>query len=228
MDKISAMKKGVRILEKSFFDLLKFIQIDQNEKEVAQYLKLRTRFHGAKKIAFRFIVATGLSAAEPHHRLGVRKLKRGDMVVIDFGVKVSGYCTDMTRTIFLEKPNPKQKKIYEIILKAQTKAISKVKNGIPAKEVDQAARSYISQKGFKKYFIHKSGHGVGKRIHEAPRLSLTNNRRLKMNQVITVEPGIYIPRWGGVRIEDMVLITSRGSRVLTKKIPKTLSEIIIL
>lgn len=228
MDKITAMRKGARILEQSFLDLLKYIRSGQSEKEVARFLKERTGVYGAKKLAFGFIVAFGSSAAQPHHRSAERKLREGNLVVIDFGVKMGGFCTDLTRTIFLGKPTAKQKRIYNIVLKSQARAIKKVKIGIRAKEIDQIARSYIRQKGFSKYFVHKTGHGVGKRIHEAPRLSATNNRRLKIKQVITIEPGIYLPGWGGVRIEDMVRVTHKGYEILTKRIPKTLSKMIII
>lgn len=136
--------------------------------------------------------------------------------MIDFGAVYNGYRSDMTRTVIVGKFSKRQKRIYFVVKEAQKRAIFAVKAGVRCSEVDHAAREYIRQKGFGKYFVHSTGHGIGKRVHQAPKISKRNRRRLKEGMVITVEPGIYIKGWGGVRIEDMVLVTKRGCKVLTK------------
>jgi Xaa-Pro aminopeptidase len=227
MDKLTAVKVGVKVLEKSFRDLTKYIKPGQTEMEVARFLKSKTIEHGAQGQAFRFIIASGSSAAEPHHKPTNKKIEKGEMVVVDFGVKISGYCTDLSRTLYIGKPTKEYEKIYGLVLKAQEKAIKTVTSGIMAKKIDEAARSYIIKTGYGRMFIHSTGHGVGKKIHEAPKLGPKNNRRLIKGQIVTIEPGVYIKEWGGVRIEDMVLVKKEENIVLTKKIPKTLKQSII-
>jgi len=144
------------------------------------------------------------------------------MVVIDLGTMNCGYNSDLTRTVFLGRINRKYSRIYNIVLDAQKKAIESIRPGVTAGYIDNISRQYIINKGFGKYFIHSLGHGIGLEVHEAPRISRNNSTILKKNMVITIEPGIYIPGWGGVRIEDVVLITKNGSEVLTKSNKKLL------
>lgn len=227
MNKLTAVKVGVKVLEKSFRDLTKYIKPGQTEVEVARFLKMQTIKHGAQGQAFGFIIASGRSAAEPHHKPTNKKIKKREMIVIDFGVKISKYCTDLTRTVFMGIPDKKQRQIYRSVLQSQDKAIKAVSDGVVAKKVDEAARSCILKAGYGKKFIHSTGHGVGKRIHEAPKLGLKNNRKIRKGQIVTIEPGVYIKGWGGVRIEDMVLITEGNPKVLTKNIAKSIEKVTI-
>ena len=228
MNKLEAIKIGIIVLEKSFKDVKKFIKPGQTEIEVARFLKVKTIKYGAQGQAFRFIIASGKSAAEPHHKPTNKIIRKGEMIIIDFGVKISGYCTDLSRTVFIGVPNKKQKQIYDVVLKAQEKTIKGVSSSVVAKEIDDMARSYIEKNGYGKNFIHSTGHGVGKRIHETPKIGPMNNRSLKTGQIVTIEPGVYIKDWGGVRIEDMILVKSNGSINLTSKIPKSIDQMVII
>lgn len=191
------------------------VQAGQNEKEVAADIRSLFKKFGAKP-AFRTIVASGKRSAKPHGFATDKKIKRGDLVVIDFGAVYNGYCSDMTRTFVVGKPTKKQKKVYRIVKEAQRRAIKAVRAGRACREIDKAARSYIEKQGFGKYFIHNTGHGIGRKVHEAPKISKKNRCRLREGMVIAIEPGIYIKGWGGVRIEDMVLVTRTGCKVLTR------------
>lgn len=204
--------KAIWIVEQVFKNLV--VTAGQAEKEVAANIKSSLKAHRARP-AFRIIVASGKRSAKPHGFATNKKIKKGELVVVDFGAVYNGYCSDITRTFFVGKPTAKQRKVYNIVKKAQEKAIRAVKAGREGREVDEAARAYIKQKGFGKYFIHNTGHGIGGKVHEAPKLSKDNRNRLRVGQVVTIEPGIYIKGWGGVRIEDMVLVGKRGCRILT-------------
>jgi Xaa-Pro aminopeptidase len=186
-----------------------------SEMEIACRINAWLKRLGARP-AFRIIVASGKRSAIPHGYATQRNIRQGDLVVIDFGALYNGYRSDITRTFIAGKASPRQKKIYQIVREAQKKAIKAVRPGGVCREVDRAARSYIEKQGFGKYFIHNTGHGIGKRVHQAPKISRKNARRLKAGMVITIEPGIYIKGWGGVRIEDMVLVTKRSCRILTR------------
>jgi len=186
-----------------------------SEKDVAQQIKSLLKDYGAKP-AFRIIVASGKRSAQPHGFATNKKIKQGEFVVIDFGALYNGYRSDITRTVVIGKPSPRQKRIYQIVKKSQAKAIKAVKAGMACCEIDRAAREYIEQFGFGRCFFHSTGHGIKRKVHEAPKISPRNRRRLKDGAVITIEPGIYIKGWGGVRIEDMLLVTKRGCQVLTK------------
>jgi Xaa-Pro aminopeptidase len=191
------------------------VQAGQKEREVADNIRSSLKKFGARP-AFRIIVASGKRSAKPHGFATDKIIRRGDLVVIDFGAVYNGYCSDMTRTFIVGKPTAKQKKIYRIVKEAQKRAIKAIRAGKACFEIDMAARQYIEKQGFGKYFIHSTGHGIGRRVHEAPKISKKNRRRLRKGMVITIEPGIYIKGWGGVRIEDMVLVTRRGCKALTK------------
>jgi len=196
------------------FELLTF-SAGETEKKIAARIEAFLKGFDAKP-AFRTIVASGKRAAKPHGYATSKKIKKGEMVKIDFGALYKGWRSDITRTFFVGKPSAKQKNIYKIVLEAQRRSILAVRAGAECREVDKAAREYIKKMGFGKYFIHSTGHGVGKKIHEQPKLSFRNHCKLKAGQVITIEPGIYIKGWGGVRIEDMALVTEKGAKLLTK------------
>ncbi|OGC24992.1 hypothetical protein A2291_01590 [candidate division WOR-1 bacterium RIFOXYB2_FULL_42_35] len=205
--------KAVRIAE-SILASLK-VSAGMKEVEVAQYIKDALNNYKSKP-AFRIIVASGKRSALPHGFATNKVIKNGDLVVVDFGAVCNGYLSDITRTKIVGQPNKKQEQIFSIVKEASRRAIKKVKAGIACSEVDAAARDYIREQGYGKYFIHTTGHGVGRKIHEVPKISRRNRNRLKVGTVITIEPGIYIKGWGGVRVEEMVVVTKRGCRILTK------------
>jgi len=190
----------------------------ETEKQVARRIESQLKQHGAKP-AFKTIVASGPRSAIPHGYATNKKIGPGEIVMVDMGALYRGVRSDITRTYLPPKPTRKQKAIYRIIKEAQRRGIKAVRAGVEARQVDAAAREYIKSQGYGLYFIHTTGHGVGRRIHEAPKLSRRNRHKLKAGQVVTVEPGIYIKGWGGVRIEDMVLVTGTGCRLLTN-LPK--------
>lgn len=201
-------------IAKRIFNLLK-VEEGQREKDLAKQIKALLKKFGSKP-AFRIIVASGKRSAKPHGFATDKKIKRGDLVVIDFGAVYNGYCSDLTRTFVVGKPTRKQRKVYQIVREAQKRAMKVVRAGKACFEIDRAARKYIEQQGFGKYFVHNTGHGISRKVHQAPKISRRNRRRLRKGMVITIEPGIYIKGWGGVRIEDMVLVTRAGRKVLTK------------
>jgi Xaa-Pro aminopeptidase len=192
-----------------------------SEKEVQAKLEYQTKLLGSEKPAFDMIVAAGPKSSMPHavsnHKC---KLKANQMLLVDMGVVSDGYHSDLTRCLFMGKIPPHQRKIYDIVLKAQERGIRKVKPGVRTRDVDAACRNYIEQKGFGKYFGHGTGHGVGLEVHEAPTVSSRSQEILEPGMVVTVEPGIYLPSRFGVRIEDMVLVTSKGHEVLTQGLEK--------
>jgi len=160
----------------------------------------------------------------PHGRASEKKIKKNEFVTLDFGAIVDGYVSDLTRTVVVGKANSRQKQIYNIVGSAQKKGITSLKSGKPCKEVDQIVRNYIKAKGFGPNFGHGTGHGIGLQVHELPTLNSRSSDTLEENMVVTVEPGIYISGWGGVRIEDDVLVTNNGPLVLNSA-PKELIEI---
>lgn len=205
--------KAVKIADRVLARLR--VRAGQKEKEVAQQIRGLLRGLAARP-SFRIIVASGKRSARPHGFASDKRIRQGDLVVIDFGALYNGYRSDMTRTFVVGKPSPKQREVYRIVLEAQKRAIKAVRAGQACFEIDRAARQYIDDQGFGKYFVHSTGHGIGRRVHQAPKISKKNRQRLKKGMVITIEPGIYIRGWGGVRIEDMVLVTRSGCRLLTR------------
>ena len=223
-DEIKIITKAISIATFGFNQVKGQIKTGITEKEIALELEIALKRAGADKLPFDIIVASGKRSALPHGIASNKKIGRGELVTIDFGVQYQGYCTDETCTLINGKPTTKQKKIFSIAKDAHDRAIERIKPGISSKKVDQAARDYISKKGFGKYFGHGTGHGVGLSVHEEPQLSPLKNETLEEGMIITIEPGIYIPNWGGVRIEDMVLVTRDGCEVLTV-LPKRLEAL---
>lgn len=220
------IKKSAIVLDKVFYKVKKYIKPGLTELEVALFLEKQMLKLGIKEAAFTPIVAAGLYSANIHHWPTKRKLQLGDMVMIDFGAVVNGYCSDMTRTLFLGRPTVMQRRIYQAVLRAQIRGLNIIKSGITGHKVDQTVRNVLKKTKLNSKFTHNLGHGVGKYIHEWPRLGKNSRDVLKTNMVITVEPGVYIKGWGGIRIEDMALITSFGCKILTHA-PKDLESIII-
>jgi Xaa-Pro aminopeptidase len=186
------------------------------EKQVAWQIEGLVRESGAEGMAFPPIVASGPNSALPHAVPTDRKLEKGDPVILDVGLRLNGYCSDMTRTVFLGDPSPDFMEIYRTVREAQTNALKEVRSGVMSNYPDAIARQIINDAGFGDYFGHGLGHGVGLATHERPRLSPLKPTKLKKGMVVTVEPGIYIPGKGGVRLEEMVVIEADGPRILTR------------
>ncbi len=223
---LSLIKKSQRINEKVLDEVLNYLKEGRTESDVEWFIIKAQRELGADDSSFDPIVAFGTNSAMPHHQNTNRKLKKGHNVLIDMGVKYKNYCSDMTRTFFTEQPTQKQIDVYETTLKAQIAAINELKNNISVKKVVEASMKPIKKHGYEKYFQHGLGHGVGLDIHELPSLTIEKHYKLKTNMITTIEPGIYLPKNFGVRIEDMLIITRNGARNITKA-PKELQDIII-
>jgi len=206
--------KAIEIVKQIIKEIPLWLKVGIKEKDLSEKIKRALKKQGAKP-AFRTIVASGKRSAKPHGFATNKKIKKGELVVVDFGAKYRGFCSDLTRTFVMGKPTEKQKRVIEAVKAAQKVAISKIRPGIQACKVDQAARNYLEKKNLAQYFIHSTGHGIRNKVHEAPKLSKKNKNKLREGQVVTVEPGVYIKGWGGVRIEDMVLVTKSGAKILT-------------
>ncbi|GAA0115927.1 M24 family metallopeptidase [Clostridium senegalense] len=220
-DEIEAIKKAQQIADSAFEHMLEFIKPGMTEKEIGLELEFYMRKLGASGLSFPSIVASGVRSSLPHGTATEKVVERGDFLTLDFGAVYDGYCSDMTRTIVIGEPNDKMKEIYNIVLNAQEAALKAVKPGMSCFDLDKIARDIIKDAGYGEYFGHGLGHGVGRLIHEAPMVSFRSNEVLEPGMVITDEPGIYIPNFGGVRIEDLILVTEDGCEVLSKS-PKNL------
>lgn len=199
---------------------------DMTELEVVADLEYQARRFGGKCLSFPAIVAAGPRSALPHANPTLQKLGESDFTLIDWGVNEGQYVSDLTRILVTGKISPKLQKVYGVVLKAQLAAIEAIRPGVACETVDRAARKIITKAGFGKQFGHGLGHGTGLDIHEAPRLAQGQSTLLKAGMIVTVEPGIYLPGWGGVRIEDDVLVTRSGHEVLTS-VPKQLEECLV-
>ena len=213
---IEKIKKSIRISLKSFNETIRFIKPQKSELEIAGFLEFCMRKFGATNAAFPSIVACSRNSALCHAVPSNKKIKRQQPIIIDFGCCYKGYNSDLTRTIMLGKIDASYMYIYNIVKQAQSTAISAIKPGIKASVIDKIARDYIESHGFGRFFIHSTGHGIGRDVHELPSISQKSNYALRPGMVFTVEPGIYIPGWGGVRIEDMVLVTAKACKILTR------------
>jgi Xaa-Pro aminopeptidase len=212
---IQMIKKAVEIADKAFSHVLNVIKPGIAEKEVAAELEYYLKTNGAEGVAFETIVASGSRSSLPHGVASDRKIMNGDVVTLDFGAVYNGYCSDITRTVFVGEPDEEMKKVYNIVLNAQMNALEEVSEGKQGKDVDSIARGYILKSGYGEFFGHSLGHGVGLEIHEEPRLSPRSDTILKNGMVVTVEPGIYLPGKAGVRIEDLVVINGKKPEILT-------------
>ncbi len=213
---IALIKKVAYCALASFTFAKNFIKPGKTECEIADAIQYFMKKMGAEGSAFDTIIASGKRASQPHARVSTRSVKKNDAVLIDLGCRKSGYNSDLTRVIFLGKMSGKIKKIYQIVIRAQQLAIEAVRAGEQIYKIDKIARQYIAKEGFGPYFGHALGHGIGREVHEYPSISPKNHEVLKAGMVFTIEPGIYIPGWGGIRIEDMILVTKNGSQILTK------------
>lgn len=216
------LRRGARINKEALAAAAQKMRPGVRELDVARALEDSMRDLGASGAAFDAIVASGPRGALPHGVASARKLRRGDLITIDYGAVFEGYHADTTRVFSLGPPSKKARMIFDIVLEAQMAALAAVGPGVRCAEVDRAARRIIERAGYGDAFGHGTGHGVGLDIHEGPRLGPGVRDVLAPGMVVTVEPGIYLPGWSGVRIEDMVLVTERGKEVLTRAIPKDL------
>ncbi|MFA6469814.1 MAG: Xaa-Pro peptidase family protein [Bacteroidota bacterium] len=219
-----ALKRAFAISDRVFHQLLGVIKPGMNELEISAEISSLHKKNGAENDAFDVIVASGVRGSLPHGTATEKKIHPGEFITLDFGCIFGGYHSDMTRTICVGKPSAEMKKVYRTVLESQQKACDAVRSGIPAKSLDRIARQHIAAKGYGKYFGHSLGHGVGLEIHEMPRIAPKSKDILEAGNVITIEPGIYLPGRFGVRIEDTVIVTAKGSEVLTRS-PKELITI---
>lgn len=223
---VSEIRRSIHMAERAFATIAASLRGEQTEKLVTAELEHQIRLFGGVGCAFRPIVGVGPQAALPHAVPGNSRIADDDFVLIDWGAQAGLYLSDLTRVLVTGKVSAKLRKIYEIVLKAQLAAIKKIKPGVPMCDVDTAARSVIENAGHGKHFGHGLGHGFGLEIHEQPRLGANIREPLSAGMVVTVEPGIYLPGWGGVRIEDDVLVTRTGHEVMSN-VPKELDECIV-
>jgi Xaa-Pro aminopeptidase len=212
---VIAIMKAIKIATEAFIEVLERIVPGRTEKEVANDLDYTMRRMGGDCPSFQTIVASGPRSALPHAEPSDRKIARGEAIIIDFGVQVDGYCSDETCTILAGEPGGKIQEIYTIVDDARKLALSTMKAGMSIKAIDSIVRGYIDEKGYGDFFRHGVGHGVGIAVHEAPSINSVSDGILEENMVLTIEPGIYLPNIGGVRLEDMALITEHGAQILT-------------
>src|SRR3989344_841307 len=216
-DEVKRIEKAQIISQNAFDILVKTIKIDQTEAEIAEKLAQIIKSLGANGLAFESIVASGENSGLPHYATGKKKVKRGEVLLFDFGTKFQNYCSDLSRTIFIGKANDRQRNIYEHVKKAQSAAIDKISHKIKASEAYHAANNVFRKQNLHQYFLHGLGHGVGLNIHEDPYLRPAIHNPLRDGMVFSVEPGLYFP-WGCVRIEDLIVIENGRAKVLGKLI----------
>jgi Xaa-Pro aminopeptidase len=214
-DEISQIRASVLLAASLFQTALSVIKPGVAETQVAGELELQARRAGAEKMSFDTIVAAGPRSALPHGRASAQAIPNQGFIILDYGVILAGYCSDMTRTVHAGPVSRAHRRMYEAVREAQLASIAAVKPGVATGEVDHAGREVLKKAGVEAFFTHSTGHGVGIEVHEAPRLARGQTQKLAPGMVVTIEPGIYIPEEGGVRIEDMVLVTETGHEVLT-------------
>lgn len=214
-EEIEEVKKACRVADKALEEVSAALVPGLREKDVAAMLVQSIRKHGGDKESFDPIVASGPQGARPHAESGERTLRLGEPVVIDFGARVNGYCSDMTRTYHLGKPDDRFLAVYDIVLKAQQEAIRAIRPGVSCMEVDQVARAIIGEAGYGDKFGHNLGHSVGLEVHERPSFAPGSPLKIEPGMILSVEPGIYLEGWGGIRIEDLIVVTENGCDVLT-------------
>ena len=212
---VEKIEEAISISDGAFNTVSKKIKEGMTEKEIAWEIEKEMRILGAESISFDTIVASGINGAKPHHSTTNKNISNGEAITIDMGAKCNGYCSDLTRTIFIGEPDDKFKKIYNIVLRSQLISIEAAKEGMTGEEIDKISRDIISDEGFGENFGHSLGHGVGLEIHENPGVGPKSKNEILSGMVYTIEPGIYIDGWGGIRIEDMVLMTDNGNRLLS-------------
>lgn len=214
-DEIARMREAARITSLAVTEVLGMVKPGMTEIEIAGEVEYRFRKHGGTGVAFDTIVATGANSALPHHRSGERKWQRNEFLLIDCGSMYNFYCSDSTRTVVIGQPTPEMEKIWHLVRDAQLAALEAVKPGLRASELDEVARKIIRDAGYGEFFGHGLGHGVGPKIHTDPRLNAQTQEVLQAGMVITIEPGIYLPGKGGVRLEELIVVRDDGAEILT-------------
>lgn len=214
-EELAVMGRAADLADDTFRHILNVLKPGMTERDVDLEMEFYMRTHGATSSSFDTIVASGERAALPHGVASNRVIQGDEFVTFDFGALLDGYCSDLTRTVALGAPNPKLKEIYDIVLEAQLHALAHIKPGMTGRECDALARDIITRYGYGEQFGHSTGHGLGMEVHEWPRLSKLSDDILQPGMVVTVEPGIYLPGIGGVRIEDDVVVTESGISLLT-------------
>lgn len=218
-NEIEALRRALHLAESVFIGIRPTLLPGMTEKEVAWAMEKGMREGGAEALSFPVIVASGPTAALPHAIPGDRPLGSGEPVLFDWGARLDGFCSDISRTVLMGTPDETFKKVFDTVFEAQRRAIAAIRPGISGKAVDRVARAHIESAGFGGKFGHGLGHGTGLAIHEAPRLSPVKDDTLEPGMVFTVEPGIYLPEWGGVRLENMVVLRDDGPEVLNRTRP---------
>ena len=211
---INKIRKTLDIAEKAYLSMISELEPGQTEKATAWNLEKKMRELGADGLSFPPIVASGPNSALPHAISGNRRIKKNEPLLFDWGAKLNSYCSDTSRTVVIGKPDDKFTEVYNILFHAQQMAIEAIMPGVSTKQIDSIARDHIEKNGYGKKFGHGLGHGVGLEIHEPPRVSPLRDIPLEAGMIITIEPGIYLPDWGGIRLENMVLVTHDGASVL--------------
>lgn len=214
-DEIAAIRRAVRISERVWEEVLPLLRPGVREFEIAAEITYRQRLHGADGDAFAPIVLFGRRSSLIHGQPTTARLRNGQPVLMDFGCRVNGYVSDITRTVFLGRASRRMRIIYRVVQEAQELGRSEIREGLPANELDGLVRSFIDEQGCGEYFEHGLGHGIGLEVHEQPTLSWRSSEPLESGAVVTIEPGVYVPGLGGVRIEDDMLITESGAESLT-------------
>ncbi|WP_422787346.1 M24 family metallopeptidase [Salibacterium aidingense] len=220
-NELEVIQRAVDIADRTFEHITTFIKPGVKEKEVSDELEFFMRRQGAVSSSFDIIVASGERSALPHGVASNKEIRNGELVTLDFGAYFQGYCSDITRTVAVGEPSNELKELYQTVYEAQLKAVEKIKPGMTGIEADAVARDHINKQGFGEYFGHGLGHGLGMEVHEGPRLSPKSSSLLEPGMVVTVEPGIYVPELGGTRIEDDIVITENGNKLLSHS-PKEL------
>lgn len=221
---IECIEAAQELTDRALGYILPKLAAGASEWDVALELEMFMRREGSEGVAFPPIVASGPNSAMPHARVTHRRFEAGDFVKLDFGARVAGYCADMTRTVVIGPASDTQRQMYEAVLAANLAGIAAVKPGLPGSAIDSAAREVLVQRGFGEQFTHGLGHGVGLEVHELPGVGPRGKKSVLKDSVITIEPGVYVPGFGGVRIEDLVVVGESGARVLTTS-PKDLIEL---
>lgn len=215
-EEIEYIQTAASIADEAFTHILTFIKPGMTETEVALELEVFMKRKGATGVSFESIVASGKRSSLPHGVASNKVIEAGDLITLDFGCIYKGYCSDMTRSFVLGQATEKQKEIYNVVLEAQETALKAVAPGLKGSQLDQIARDIIQEKGYGEYFGHGLGHGVGLEVHELPHVNSQGEALMEPGMIITIEPGVYIPDYGGVRIEDLVVVTENGYQVLSK------------
>ncbi|RYG74665.1 aminopeptidase P family protein [Lentibacillus lipolyticus] len=223
-EELNILKKAAQIADDAFTHIQRYLEPGVKEIDISNELEFFMRQQGATSSSFDIIVASGYRAALPHGVASEKEIQSGELVTMDYGALINGYCSDITRTVAVGEINSELQAIYNTVLEAQLRGVNGLKPGITGKEADALTRDYIKEQGYGDYFGHSTGHGLGMEVHEGPSLSFRSDKELEEGMVVTVEPGIYIPNVGGCRIEDDMILTRSGSERLTKA-PKELIQL---